>query len=535
MKPVILFFAAIMCSSFSFGQNIKLVKDIVPGNDGSYPQIFCTLNNGKVLLSAGNGFFDRYLYISDGVEDGSGTYIINAKAWNAAISLGVKYVFRNNKLFIPMCPSSGCKLWVSDGTDSGTHVVKDINPGYFDVSSEAELMPYNNRVCFIAESIPQGKGIWITDGTETGTYALKAIDNFLPLQITFAHAEAFGKLYFGIDDTLWSTDGTPQGTVPVPGITLPPQYIIQGLFYYKNKNQLFISGNVGNTPKTYSYDPVNGMSLLNISGGGFYEIGGKLFFYNPDTTNGLELWITDGTGAGTMLLKDIYPGKTGSDPMMQGELNGKLVFTARNPVIGRELWISDGTNAGTVNIDDIWQGPNDGIYYYGGLYNHIDNGKFYFAADDGNYVDLYVTDGTKQGTTCINNGTGSRFKRDIGSIHAQNNRVWMGYEYGPVDVELTLYGEPVLGGIQDNDNKSRSVKIYPNPSNGRFTIEPNNIHFKYGSVQVVDMMGKLVYKQDMDGNEDKLFVDLQGKPPGLYNIIVQTDNDVMTYKVSVEK
>ncbi len=67
-------------------------------------------------------------------------------------------------------------------------------------------------------------------------------------------------------------------------------------------------------------------------------------------TNDIELWRSDGTSAGTEILKDIYPGNEGSYPTDFVDINGTLYFTAYNTTSGRELWKTDGTTAGTVMV-----------------------------------------------------------------------------------------------------------------------------------------------------------------------------------------
>src|SRR5437660_1690432 len=78
-----------------------------------------------------------------------------------------------------------------------------------------------------------------------------------------------------------------------------------------------------------------------------------IFFTADDLTHGIELWITDGTAAGTVLVKDINPGPGGSFPSNLTNVNGTLFFTAFDPINGTELWLSDGTAAGTVLVKDI--------------------------------------------------------------------------------------------------------------------------------------------------------------------------------------
>ncbi|HEY0977980.1 MAG TPA: ELWxxDGT repeat protein, partial [Flavobacteriales bacterium] len=91
--------------------------------------------------------------------------------------------------------------------------------------------------------------------------------------------------------------------------------------------------------------------------------GDRLFFtaYTPD--EGWELWVTDGTLAGSHLVKDINPGAAhGTDfGNHLTAVGGTLFFMARDAEHGRELWRSDGTEAGTVMVADIWSGPNESI------------------------------------------------------------------------------------------------------------------------------------------------------------------------------
>src|SRR5262249_22692287 len=98
-----------------------------------------------------------------------------------------------------------------------------------------------------------------------------------------------------------------------------------------------------------------------------------------DGISGTELWKTDGTVAGTVLVKDIVPGAGSSSPVNLGALGEKLFFSASDPANGLELWESDGTVAGTVLVKDIRPGPAGS----GPNIMTSSGGKLFFAADDG--------------------------------------------------------------------------------------------------------------------------------------------------------
>src|SRR4051812_13474309 len=83
------------------------------------------------------------------------------------------------------------------------------------------------------------------------------------------------------------------------------------------------------------------------------KLGSVTLFSTYDRTAGQMLWATDGTQAGTRLVKDIDANE--SDPaswFISGRgnsivFNGALYFTAVDNAHGRELWRSDGTTEGT--------------------------------------------------------------------------------------------------------------------------------------------------------------------------------------------
>jgi ELWxxDGT repeat protein len=81
-------------------------------------------------------------------------------------------------------------------------------------------------------------------------------------------------------------------------------------------------------------------------------IGSTLYFAADDGTNGIELWKSDGTASGTVLVKDINPAGD-AEPDSLTAVGSTLYFTAIDGTNGYELWKSDGTASGTVLVSDI--------------------------------------------------------------------------------------------------------------------------------------------------------------------------------------
>lgn len=131
---------------------------------------------------------------------------------------------------------------------------------------------------------------------------------------------------------------------------------------------------------------------------GATRVGERLFFTADDGIHGQELWRTDGTRAGTVMVRDLWPGREGSNPASLVAAQGVLFFVAHDGRGGRELWRSDGSAGGTHVVLDLGT-EHDG----GGIRSLIGGrGRLFFLLDDGaTSVELWSSDGSRSGSRML--------------------------------------------------------------------------------------------------------------------------------------
>src|SRR5688572_1270763 len=122
-------------------------------------------------------------------------------------------------------------------------------------------------------------------------------------------------------------------------------------------------------------------------------------YFTANSTNGTELWKTDGTKKGTTLVKDINPGVASSDPNHFTRAGRFAYFSAYHDKKGVGLWRTDGTRAGTTLVKAIPEGTIQSTI--------AANGKVFFSVETGGYDfrdardSVWVSDGTPKGTRPI--------------------------------------------------------------------------------------------------------------------------------------
>lgn len=458
-------FLALFLANVLAAQSISLVKDINPGIQGSSPRYFTNLNQ-KIYFSATNA-------------------------------------------------ATGIELWETNGTGEGTQLVADYIPGE-DGQIPVNLIAFNNKVYYSSllgiDGKPSGlykydpaNGIqlvsedysWTSDFYATPNalyfnagnmlYAMKKDESIAKISETIAPngqaAEINGKLLFGgrpIADEenyffqFYSYDGTETKLVKTlhPTSTGNPQ----NFFYSPTLNNVLFNGTDATTASvlwisdgteegTYRLKDINSESEYSSSyPSGFVQIGDKIVFSATDYTNGgTELYVTDGTEAGTKLLKDVYPGSGSSYPSKLTYLNGKVYFFAENSDNEAQIWETDGTEAGTK-----------------------------------------LTLRLKPGTTNFY----------LQEMIAYENNLLISAKFG-VTPGQELY-KVTMGTLSvDQANVSKS-SVYPNPTTGDVFVKP----LVKGNFELYDFSGKMVQKGKI-GNDSKISLTAQ---PGIYQLKTTSEN-----------
>ena len=288
-----------------------ILTDIVPGAANAWPYSLIPVNN-SVYFRALNNTMGNELWRTDGTSAGTELLVEIPSTGVDAFLDELTYV--DGLFFFTVYHQDfGREYWRSDGTQIGTWLLKDIAPGtpssqWYD---EHNYIGFDGNFYFEANDYgAYGSELWRSDGTQENTVLLKDINpgsesswpNFMDV--------ANGLLFFAANDgvhgvELWASDGTESGTAMVLDIN-PDGSSINGSRYTS--------------------------LLFQISFNDLY------FFQANDGVHGMELWQSDGTAEGTVMVMDIIPGPVGSEPRGFAVLGNTLYFTAEDGVHGREIW-----------------------------------------------------------------------------------------------------------------------------------------------------------------------------------------------------
>lgn len=467
------------------------------------PLEMCEVAGGRMVFTGISKAEGHELWSTQGTADT--THLIDDYVPGAKSSApGQMTRFHDVVLFAMTTPEFGRELWSSDGTKEGTRMVADIAPGGAG-SDPYSLRASHQFVYFIATARNMGKEIWVTRGTSDSTQLLSDIYPGNVSSEPYALCLLNDTLFFSAKhpqygEELWRSDGTPETTVMVgdlfPGARSSEPYAsieYGGLIFFTATHELYgrelwvASKSTASVKADINQDGAqNPSSYPHL----FTATPKTLFFVADDIHHGTELWATDGTEAGTRLVRDIFKGAGSSSPRELTPMGNNVYFIADDGTHGVELWISDGTDAGTHMVRDICQSPTAAPYdltvvgnklffvaqqeawgYELWVLEEMDaymvrdivvgpessnpadlkewNGLLYFRAKDIEHgEELWVSDGTDRGTQMVSDivstpvdfGSGPQFVSFKDGLYFGNNNGAQGDEPWRLDKD----GQPAM-------------------------------------------------------------------------------------------
>jgi ELWxxDGT repeat protein len=354
------------------------------------------------------------------------------------------------------------ELWVSDGTPGGTTSVFRAAVGATGSPVPGAHLrlaagPAGPEAFFTAEAAaggPAGWWVWRTRGFGPPEASGPEVSSFAPFGLAATAARAF---YFhgtpltagGVE--AWSTDGTSGGAhrlgttggaTPIgvlAGASLAYFFTAPSRFFEIRRTDgepgslTLVSGaesfhvlSIGRAGHGHLSDlllyrqgapyqvPRERDSLAAIDALGYRNLGqslgapgepvlpheGVVLFAGLDSDHGVEPWATDGTAEGTLRVADVCPGVCSSEPRPVASVEGRAFWLARSGGTGGdgELWVQDSPAGGFRRLTPpgVAAGPAAGSSPEG--LGARAGSSVLFAAGRGRESELWVSDGTSEGT-----------------------------------------------------------------------------------------------------------------------------------------
>ncbi|MEO8415484.1 MAG: ELWxxDGT repeat protein [Ginsengibacter sp.] len=441
------FYILLICTFIAFtafSQIPAVLKDINPGSTRSGADNFIKVGN-VVFFKADDGVHGYELWKTDGTAAGT---VLVKDIWPGALGsdIQISKANINGTLYFSADDGiNGVELWKSDGTAAGTLLVKDIDPGssgsYPSPNKGGEAA--NGLFYFRARSAGTGYELWKSDGTDAGTVMVKDINpaavfsDSNPSLFTYINGVMFFIAWDGTHGTeLWKSDGTDAGTVMVKDIKL-------------------LSG--------------NGVSSVR---GGLTNFNNTLYFAADDGINGTELWTSDGTDAGTVMVKDIVAGSGSGSPYGLKVLGNTLYFSSTQLITDSELWKSDGTAAGTVLVKGINSSGSMGSGLSPFNFTLVNGNIFFVAVDALQNSVLWKTDGTAAGTMSIQSWPGQSFQNS-NSLTDFNGTLYFSASTSPSETSELWKSDGTAAGSVSFDLNPGPQSSYPS----QLTVLNNHLLF----------------------------------------------------------
>jgi ELWxxDGT repeat protein len=387
-------------------------------------------NNLAIAISA----IDSSLWVTDATAGGTFQLSDTIKATGGGLVLNGKYIFSGT------APNEGAEIFITDGTKTGTKLIKDIIPGTTGSNPDDNMALLNGFVYFTDSTAAEGRELWRTDGTPGNTTLVKDIitgptGSNTPGAYNLISTGTY--LLFDVKtalegNELWRSDGTSANTSLLKDIITGPVSSNPRAFFPLNNFILFsvtaadaIHGEIWRTDGTAGgtillknninqvilaptiYFPFNAM---------FHVFNNRAYFIIDDGIKASGIWSTDGideTASHTSFLQDEgVPSVSGFETIINAtllidafNLPGKFIFPVTDGTTRFELWESDGSTAAGTKLFKSF--PANANHKFPVIYvnigydttNHtitypLFNSNFFFTANStAEGYELWMTDG----------------------------------------------------------------------------------------------------------------------------------------------
>ena len=508
-----------------------LVKDIVPGVEGSFPYTITAIN-GKLYFTAVTPEYGAEAWMSDGTE--SGTQLLKDIFPGSEDGFGAEFIGVGNTVYF--AANSGSffwgSLWKTDGTTEGTVLIKDMETAGGGGDFISQLTNMNGLLFFtFFNDETSAWELWRSDGTDGGTYHVgtnTVFTDFISQLTSYDNHLYFSASTDIIGRKLWISDGTDAGTIPAPGdhgVYLEAEYSFGATFPILN-NVLYTTGvlppnsSTFNNRELYQYDALSGQGLLkvkNIISGTEYGytvpaesvvVNNTLYFIivrlNGDTQQN-ELWESKGDEGNTKRVQ-----KFKSEETIYNLYNGydHLYFVRNNKLLGTELWtvINTPSNSLPVPVSNVFKGSASSNPYD----LTAARGKIFFSAtDDKKGNELYATGGTIFSTALI---------KDI------NTTTTAGSDAGRFPGTMKSLGQTVLFQAYEN---AYGTELYRSDGTENGTYLLNNIVHGENSSDPDDFVSKnnFLYFSAFSTDTTIAIFKTDGKKEGLQKLTLDYNSE----------
>lgn len=372
--------------------------------------IFATAGSRLYFEANSPSSLRAQLWTSDGTAAGSGP-LVGALLGSSVFAIG----YADGGMFAVLgTENEGRELWLSDGTAAGTRLFADLDPTRRSLGSNPiALGEIGGRVVMTAVT-ENGRQLVASDGSPRGTAVLRSAGSRSGWRVVAHLNDALVLSELDNGDRLLRTDGTPGGTSVLASVaavsidsSTPAGVALDGAraVFAGSTDGLRVDlwvtdGSAAGTRLLRTIDP-NGSAPF-----GFVKVGARAWFFATDGSSPVALWASDGTAAGTVSLTTV---PQFNRQRMLGVVGDKVVFAANDGQTGIEPWVSDGTAAGTRLLADLTVGGS--TIFAVGTSTSLD-GRLLMRA--GRFV--VATDGTPLGTIRLPGVDGSEAIVGMGDV-----------------------------------------------------------------------------------------------------------------------